>query len=156
MTEDFRSIDLLRLTAHIVGARGSHDQVQTAELVGLIQGVYGSLSRLGSDSTNVAPKQLPAVSIRASIGADHLVCLEDGRKQKALTRHLLIAHDMSPKAYRAKWGLPNDYPMVTAESSAKRRESALRSGLGQRSRSPASGKALPGNMGVAPTKVVPS
>ena len=54
----------------------------------------------------------PAVPIRRSVTDDHIVCLEDGKKLKMLKRHLLTAYGMTPEQYRARWGLPHDYPMV--------------------------------------------
>jgi hypothetical protein len=40
---------------------------------------------------------------------------------------------MTPADYRAKWGLPNDYPMVAPAYAAKRSELAKSLGLGRRS-----------------------
>ena len=67
----------------------------------------------------------PAVPIRESIAPDYLICLEDGCKFKSLKRHLRVKYDLSPEQYRAKWGLPDDYPMV-APNYAKAREDLAR------------------------------
>ncbi len=67
----------------------------------------------------------PAVPIRQSITADHIVCLEDGRKFKSLKRHLRTRYNLSPDEYRRRWGLPADYPMV-APTYAKAREDLVR------------------------------
>lgn len=67
----------------------------------------------------------PAVPIRQSITADHIVCLEDGRKFKSLKRHLRTRYNLSPEEYRRRWGLPADYPMV-APNYAKAREDLVR------------------------------
>ncbi|MFX8370046.1 MucR family transcriptional regulator, partial [Acinetobacter baumannii] len=74
----------------------------------------------------------PAVSIRASIRPDYLVCLEDGKKLKMLKRHLMTHYQMTPDDYRKKWKLPADYPMVAANYAQKRRELALTIGLGRK------------------------
>ena len=71
----------------------------------------------------------PAVPIRKSITADHIVCLEDGRKFKSLKRHLRTKYNLSPEEYRAKWGLPADYPMVAPNYAKARAELAARMGL---------------------------
>jgi len=92
------------------------------------------LAQLVSEPVNSAPlveKQEPAVSIRKSITPDYLVCLDDGKKFKSLRRHL-AGLGMTPDQYRAKWGLPADYPMVAANYAAQRSELAKRIGLGQR------------------------
>lgn len=81
------------------------------------------------------PEQLapptPAVSIRKSITPDYLVCLDDGKKLKTLKKHLAVL-GMTPDAYRAKWGLPADYPMVAPNYSLRRSEMAKGIGLGKR------------------------
>ena len=61
---------------------------------------------------------------------DHLICMEDGLSMKMLKRHLLTVHGMTPDEYRAKWGLPESYPMVATEYAKLRSSLALQSGLG--------------------------
>ena len=84
----------------------------------------------GAETVEAAPKE-PAVPIRRSITPDYLVCLEDGRKFKSLKRHLRTKYDMSPDQYRAKWGLPKDYPMVAPNYAQARSNLAKQMGLGQ-------------------------
>ena len=73
----------------------------------------------------------PAVPIKRSVNADHLVCLEDGKKLKILKRHLMTDHGMTPAAYRARWAFKPDYPMVAPDYSAQRRVFAKQIGLGR-------------------------
>ncbi|MGE0774747.1 MAG: MucR family transcriptional regulator, partial [Sphingomonadaceae bacterium] len=88
-------------------------------------------------------EQEPAVSIRASIKPDYLVCLEDGKKLKMLKRHLMTRYQMTPSDYRAKWKLPADYPMVAPNYAAQRRKLAHEIGLGRKSNTPAAPAASP-------------
>ena len=74
----------------------------------------------------------PAVPIKSSIKPDYVVCLEDGKKLKMLKRHLMTHYGMTPEDYRAKWGLPNDYPMVAPNYAEKRRQLAKAIGLGKK------------------------
>jgi|GEM_PF-336234 len=74
--------------------------------------------------------QRPAVPIDESIQPDHLVCLEDGKKLKMLKRHLRAAYDLTPEQYRAKWGLPSDYPMTAPNYAKARAKLAKNIGLG--------------------------
>lgn len=76
-----------------------------------------------------APKE-PAVSIKKSVSNDYLICLEDGKRFKSLKRHLATSYDLTPAAYRTKWGLPADYPMVAPAYAAQRSELAKAAGLG--------------------------
>jgi predicted transcriptional regulator len=69
--------------------------------------------------------------VRKSITADYLICLEDGKKLKMLKRHLRSTYGLTPDAYRAKWGLPADYPMVAPNYAQARSAFAKQIGLGR-------------------------
>ena len=73
----------------------------------------------------------PAVPIRRSITPDYIICLEDGRKLKMLKRHLRTTFGLTPDEYRARWGLPADYPMVAPNYANRRSEFAKKIGLGK-------------------------
>ena len=85
----------------------------------------------------IAEELKPAVPIKKSVTPDYIVCLEDGKKFKSLKRHLRTHFNLSPEEYRAKWGLPSDYPMVAPSYSATRSSLALSNGLGRKPVEPA-------------------
>jgi predicted transcriptional regulator len=121
------------LTAEIVTAYVSNNDVRREDLVALIGDVHSALQRAQSASTEPeAPSQEPAVSVRRSVTPDYIVCLEDGKKFKSLKRHLNNEHGMSPDEYRAKWGLKKDYPMVAPNYSEARSSLAKTMGLGRK------------------------
>ena len=124
---------LVTLTADIVAAHVSNNSVAISDLSLLIHNVHAALSNLGEKPV-VEEKPVPAVSIRASIKSDYIVCLEDGKKLKMLRRHLMTHYNMTPDDYRAKWGLPADYPMVAPAYAEKRRALAKEIGLGTKGR----------------------
>lgn len=128
---------LITLTSDIVAAHVSNNDVDVEDVPELITNVYGALSHLGEPDAQEEPRPEPAVSIRASIKPDYLVCLEDGKKLKMLKRYLRTNYDMTPEEYRARWGLPADYPMVAPNYAEKRRDLAKKIGLG---RKPGSGR----------------
>ena len=131
-TSEVEGIDLIELTTGIVSAYVSNNHVQGSELATLIAATHAALSGIGQGSTtpaSVADKPTPA-QIRKSITADTLISFEDGKPYKTLRRHLTI-RGLTPEAYREKWGLPRDYPMVTASYSDQRSKLALALGLGQ-------------------------
>ena len=128
MAED-QSIDrgeLLTLTAEIVAAHVGNNAVAGAEVSALIQSVYETLRGLASVEPAASVELTPAVPIKRSVTDDHIVCLEDGKKLKMLKRHLMTDHGLSPKEYRARWGLRPDYPMVAPNYSAQRQALASR------------------------------
>lgn len=130
-----RHDDLLRMTTDVVAAYLAQNRLGAGELPRVIGTVYASLAGLsGRPSAHAADAPKPAVAIRRSVMPDHIVCLEDGKKLKMLKRHLRTAYGLSPEAYRAKWGLPADYPMVAPNYASQRSAFAKKIGLGRRRR----------------------
>lgn len=123
---------LITLTSDIVAAHVSNNNVTVDEVTALITNVFNALSGLGQASAPVETPPEPAVSIRASVKPDHIVCLEDGKKLKMLKRHLATHYNLTPEQYRARWNLPADYPMVAPNYAEKRRELAKSIGLGRK------------------------
>ena len=127
------SANLLTLTAEIVASHVANNSVAPGDLGPLIGNVHAALAGLGAPAPAVAePEQKPAVSVRASVKPDGLICLEDGKTFKTLKRHLRTDHGMTPQAYRAKWKLPAEYPMVAPAYAETRRAMAVKIGLGRK------------------------
>jgi predicted transcriptional regulator len=105
-----------------------------ADLPQLINQVYSSLANIGTAPAVPAARPQPAVSVKKSVQPDYIVCLEDGKKLKMLKRHLKTAYNMTPEAYRERWGLPSDYPMVAPNYAKQRSQLAKEIGLGTRAR----------------------
>ena len=122
--------DLLALTADIVSAHVGNNTVAIGDLPTLIAGTFTALEKLGGAMPEPEAAREPAVPVKSSVKADHIVCLEDGKKLKMLKRHLMTRYNMTPEAYRRKWGLPADYPMVAPDYASERRSLALKIGLG--------------------------
>ncbi|OBX20896.1 transcriptional regulator [Erythrobacter sp. QSSC1-22B] len=123
---------LITLTSDIVAAHVSNNSVSVDEVPTLISKIYGALVELGTKDEPVEERPEPAVSIRASVKPDYIVCLEDGKKFKMLKRHLMTRYNMTPDDYRARWNLPADYPMVAPNYAATRRDLAKKIGLGRK------------------------
>lgn len=125
----------LELTAEILSAYVANNKVPREDLISLIGSVDAALKALASGSAApVEPSAplVPAVPIKKSIQSDYIVCLEDGLKFKSLRRHLSASYNLSPDEYRAKWGLPANYPMVAPNYAARRSELAIASRLGKK------------------------
>ena len=147
MSADAPNDSILEFAAQIVSAHVSNNSVQANALPDLIQQVYKALTSVGAEPAP-AEKLEPAVPLKKSVFADYIVCLEDGKKLKMLKRHLMTSYGMTPEAYRERWGLPSNYPMV-APSYAERRSALAKSiGLGRKP----SGAEPAAEPGEAPTK----
>ena len=132
MSEGREQTSLAEMTAEIVSAYVSHNQIATADLAGLITAVADKLGRIGSSPEQPEHEKIePAVSVRRSIRPDHLLCLVCGKPHKMLKRHLAVQHGLTPAQYRGRFELKSDYPMAAPNYTQQRREVALASGLGQ-------------------------
>jgi predicted transcriptional regulator len=127
---------LLTLTADIVAAHVSNNSVAVNDIPNLIQNVHAALTGISGASAAPEQKPEPKVSIRSSVKPEAIACLECGKKQKMLKRHLMTNHQMTPADYRQKWGLSPDYPMVAPNYAEQRRKLAKSIGLGTKRRRP--------------------
>lgn len=134
---------ILALTTQIAAAYVGANTVAVTAVSGLIRDIQRALtnperSRSGDpEKLRLAeswPAARTAVDIRKSVFADHLICLEDGKSVTMLKPHLRTAHGLTPELYRAKWGLPGNYPMVAPDYAKTRSRLAKASGLGQKRR----------------------
>ena len=133
MTEESQvnSEMLITLTSDIVAAHVSNNSVEVDDIPSLIENVFSALSGLGEAEAAGAGRPDPAVSVRASVQPDFVVCLDCGRKMKMLKRHLATDHGLSTDEYRQRWGLADDHPLVAPNYAAKRRALAKKIGLGR-------------------------
>lgn len=139
MTETENSVldrdELLQMTVDIVSAYVSNNALAAAQIPELISTVFGSLNEIHEVEKEPEHEPLkPAVPIKKSIGDDYIVCLEDGKKLKMLKRHLRTTYNLTPEEYRAKWGLPADYPMVAPNYAKQRSQFAKQIGLGRKAK----------------------
>ncbi|MDE2363642.1 MAG: MucR family transcriptional regulator [Hyphomicrobiales bacterium] len=136
MSENAAQASYIELAADIVSAYVSNNSVPVGELPNLIRDVHSALTRVADHQVvpTAAEPLKPAVPVKKSITNDFIICLEDGKQFKSLKRHLRTQYNLSPDAYREKWGLPPDYPMVAPNYAAARSNLAKQMGLGQQRR----------------------
>ncbi len=125
----------ISLTAQIVSAHVSANEVPAAELPALIRNVHQALASVDKEPVQ-PPRSEPAVSAKKSVFADHIICMDCGKSFKTLKRHLSSDHDLTPEQYRAKWNLPASYPIVAADYASQRSQLAKDSGLGRKAAAP--------------------
>ena len=122
--------NVIELTAEIVAAYVANNAVQAASLPELIASVHASVASLSKPVAVVAEALAPAVNPKKSVFPDYIVCLDDGKRFKSMRRHIAKL-GMTPEEYRAKWGLPANYPMVAPNYAATRSAMAKKMGLGR-------------------------
>lgn len=120
---------LIEMTTSIVSAYVSRNGVSDDDLPRIIRSVYEGLNT-ASKPVVVEEVLIPAVPVKKSVTTDYIVCLEDGKKFKTLKRHLKTAYGMTPDDYRAKWGLPKEYPMTSPSYARRRADVAKEIGFG--------------------------
>jgi predicted transcriptional regulator len=130
MDQPEQQLDFASITADIVSSYVANNSVHRGDLPNVIASVHAALQGLISPKQAEPEKPEPRVAIKKSITPDFLISLEDGKRYKTLKRHLGKL-GLTAEEYRAKWGLPADYPMVAPSYAAKRSELARSSGLGQ-------------------------
>jgi predicted transcriptional regulator len=124
--------EIMQMAVNIVSAYVSYNSISAIQVPEVINSVYASLLSIGEVSNGPSQALNPAVPVRRSITPDYLVCLEDGKKLKMLKRHIRAVYGLSPEEYRAKWGLPADYPMVAPNYAKQRSNFAKQIGLGRK------------------------
>jgi len=120
------------VTVSVITAYVSNNNVSREELPNLVKEVYSAFANAkNSASKQQNSPQKPAVPISRSVHDDYIICLEDGKKFKSMKRHLRTSYDLTPEAYRRKWDLSPEYPMVAPNYAKKRSKLAMEFGLGQ-------------------------
>jgi predicted transcriptional regulator len=125
--------DLTSLVAKVTAAYFSAGRLPASEIMTVIANVAGALRAVGPAQAAPEPdqpRQLPPSEVRRSITPTALISFEDGRPYTTLGRHLR-ARGLTPDAYRRKWGLPPDYPMVSASYSRARSALAKKMNLAE-------------------------
>jgi predicted transcriptional regulator len=135
MTEEARAqgTDIITFAGDIVAAYVSNNPVPASELPALIGSVHAALAGLLGAPAAVPEESVEQPSpaqIRKSVTEGGIVSFIDGRSYKTLKRHL-TKHGLTPQAYRQRYGLPADYPMVAPGYAAQRSALAKEIGLGR-------------------------
>ena len=120
----------LSLVVKIASSYVGNNKVTPAEIPALIGGLHEAISKLESSEET----REPAVPINKSVKRNEIICLDCGKGQKTLKRHLTTAHGLTAEEYRARWGLDRNYPLVALNYAKQRSELAKRIGLGRKPR----------------------
>ena len=105
------------LVAQILSSYLSNNTVAAADLPSVIDSVKRAFGGNGetvptTPSDSVTKAWQPAVPVKKSVTPEAVICLCCGQKFKTLGRHLQTTHQLSPREYRATFGLKSHYPIV--------------------------------------------
>ena len=125
------------LVAQILSSYLSNNTVAPADLPSVIETIKKAFGGSGeavstTPSDNVTKTWQPAVPVKKSVTPEAVICLCCGRRFKSLKRHLQTTHQLSPREYRANFGLKSDYPIVAPNYAAQRSNLAKSLGLGRK------------------------
>ena len=132
------------LIAQIVTAYASREDVSVDEITELALKLTRSLVAEKDDpsaidvlqSTDAAVPSTPAIDPKKAVTHSHVICLCCGKPFKMLKRHIGAEHGLTEAAYRVKFGLPSDFPLVAPEYSERKAKTAKKLGLGKYDRKP--------------------
>ncbi len=128
---DMDRIDILYIAADIVTSYVGRNEIPAQDIPELLNTVFHSVQNLANPEIHEKDRPAPAIPIEESVTDNFIYSLEDGQPYKSLKRHLRTRYNMSPEDYRARWGLPSDYPMVAPAYARQRSSLAKKSGLGK-------------------------
>ena len=130
--------DLATLITTVSKALRSPRDLKVAPAAPVIAPPVPEVSYVASDypRPQVPARLLSLKEIADSVQETYLVCFEDGEHYRMLARHLRL-FGLTPDAYREKWGLPDNYPMMPAADLKHRAELARQRQLGKYDRSTA-------------------
>ena len=126
---------VIELTAEIVSAHASVNEMSREDLLDEIQAVFAKLNSLAgveAGETEVTGEVKPAVPVNKAFGADKVFCLECGKGFTTLKKHIAVSHNQSPKDYRKKFNIPAKTPLVARNYSEAKKKMAQKLGLAEK------------------------
>lgn len=130
--------------AQIASAYAAKDSSTIEDILALVDGLSRAFHTVERAASTLAPgagivattasDPEPAVPIEDAIQDEKVICLECGEAFTMLKRHLKAEHGLTEEQYRAKYSLPDDFPLVAPAYSKRKADYARQSGLGKHSR----------------------
>ncbi len=124
---------VIKMATDLVVAQTHAQQLTPDEARELLLSTHATLLALQSQevvSTSGAPSQEASAAARpdwrASILRHAITCLECGATFKQLSARHLRTHDLDPRSYRAKYGIPRTQALSARAITAHRRQLAHR------------------------------
>lgn len=129
--------DSIRTACDIVMANATGRGFSTDQLIDQVTRLAGSIDNLIANPLPVEQSSPALLDLeptpldwKSSIRKSSITCLECGHVCKVLAPHLRKRHAMSPKEYRAKYGIPRSVSLLSRDSRALRQKMAKDRNLG--------------------------
>ncbi len=124
---------VMKMATDLVVAQTHAQQLTPDEARELLLSTHATLLALQSQETGGAPEasgqeppSAPRPNWRSSILRHAITCLECGATFKQLSARHLRTHDLDPRSYRAKYGIPRTQALSARTITAHRRQLAHR------------------------------
>ena len=114
--------DHLKLAIQLATAQASVRVMEEEEMVNMIRSLTTSLKKMADNTEVEDEKEVLAAQPARSIKEKTITCLECGKVFKLITSKHLAQHGLDADAYRRKWGLKVDVPLVCKSLQRTRRK----------------------------------
>lgn len=113
--------DYLKEALEIVKAQAKVRTMVEEEIISMVRKLSEGIRDVCQGTQPVEEAQLSAPS-RKPIKEQSIVCLECGKSFKILTKKHLASHGLEADAYREKWGIKRNVPLVCKSLQRERRK----------------------------------
>jgi len=134
---------LVEIAADIVQAQASVGHMSPTDIEQTLMRTFVTLQRMqtaeegglsleqarGAEEGLAEEKPQERMSPQDSIREDKVICLECGAEMRQLTAKHLSSHELSPREYKKKYGLPLKTPLAAKSLTKARSKAAKKRGL---------------------------
>ena len=124
---------LVEMCTDIVSAQAGHTAMSSEDIVESLRRVFRTLQEvqlLGGVAENEEGSVTPR-DPQSSIQRNQVLCLECGKAFKLLSNRHLALHDLTPRAYKHKYGIRMTQALSARTLSTRRRKLAKELGMGK-------------------------
>jgi predicted transcriptional regulator len=124
---------LVEMCTDIVSAQAGHTAMSSEDIVESLRRVFRTLQEvqlLGGAAENEEGSVTPR-DPQASIQRNQVLCLECGKAFKLLSNRHLALHDLTPRAYKHKYGIRMTQALSARTLSTRRSKLAKELGMGK-------------------------
>jgi len=124
---------LVEMCTDIVSAQAGHTAMSSEDIVESLRRVFRTLQevQLLGGATENEESSVTSRDPQSSIQRNQVLCLECGKAFKLLSNRHLALHDLTPRAYKHKYGIRMTQALSARTLSTRRRKLAKELGMGK-------------------------